>query len=65
MKREVNPCLGCDAYDPDFGCTMPSIDMWYACPIESETEENKKLLEEYVAWVDEQRRKEKENNERI
>ena len=59
MSREVNPCLSCNAYDSDFGCTMPSVDMWYACPIESETEENQKLLEEYVAWVDKQR---KENN---
>ena len=63
MSREVNPCLDCGAYDPDFGCMMPSTDMWYACPIESETEENQKLLEEYAAWVDKQR---KENgNERI
>jgi hypothetical protein len=64
MPREVNPCLDCGAYDPDMGCTMPGPDMWYACPIESEKEENQKLLEEYAAWVDEQR-KEKENNERV
>lgn len=40
---------------------MPSTDMWYACPIESETEETQKLLEEYAEWVDKQR-KEKEND---
>lgn len=56
MKREINPCFGCDAYDSDMGCTMPSLHKWYACPIESETEENQKLLEEYVAWVDKQRK---------
>lgn len=31
--REKNPCLGCDCYDPDMGCSMPSIDLWYACSI--------------------------------
>lgn len=59
MEREINPCLDCGAYDSDMGCMMPGTDMWYACPIESEKEENQKLLEEYVAWVDKQR---KENN---
>ena len=34
MKKETNPCLGCDAYDEDLGCTMPSIDRSYACPKE-------------------------------
>lgn len=59
MKREINPCLSCDAYDPDMGCLMPALHMWYACPIESEKEENKKMLEEYIAWMDKIR---KENN---
>ena len=28
----VNPCYGCDCYDPDYeGCTMPGIDRLYAC----------------------------------
>ena len=31
-----NYCLGCDCNDPGMGCTMPSIDKWYACPIEAE-----------------------------
>ena len=31
----MNPCLDCDCYDPDLGgCTMPSIDRSYACPLE-------------------------------
>ena len=29
-------CLRCDCYDSDFGCTCPSIDKWYACPLEPE-----------------------------
>lgn len=33
-KRETNPCLYCDCYDEDFGCTMPSVDKAYACPLE-------------------------------
>lgn len=31
-----NPCLGCGFYDCDFGCTCPSMDKWYACPLEPE-----------------------------
>jgi len=31
-----NPCLNCGFYDCDFGCTCPSIDRWYACPIEAD-----------------------------
>ena len=27
-----NPCLDCDCYDPDMGCSMPGIDRSYACP---------------------------------
>lgn len=33
-KVEENPCLWCDCYDPDIGCTMPDIDRWYACPLQ-------------------------------
>ncbi|MDD4509366.1 MAG: hypothetical protein PHY23_00375 [Oscillospiraceae bacterium] len=34
-KREAEhgPCQKCDCNDPDMGCTMPSIDRNYACPI--------------------------------
>ena len=31
-----NPCLCCDCYDPDLGCTMPSVDLSYACPLEED-----------------------------
>lgn len=40
MKND--PCKTCGAYDADFGCTMPSTEMWYACPIESELPEKQK-----------------------
>lgn len=26
-------CLMCDFYDPDYDCTCPSGEMWYACPL--------------------------------
>lgn len=29
-------CLNCDFYDSDRGCTCPSMDKWYACPLEPE-----------------------------
>lgn len=29
-------CLYCGFYDPDLGCTCPSLDKWYACPLEPE-----------------------------
>ena len=29
----MNECTNCDCYDPDMGCTMPSIDRQYACPL--------------------------------
>lgn len=50
MKR--NPCLDCDCYDSDMGCMMPSTHKWYACPIESEKEENKQALQEYAEWLE-------------
>ncbi|MGN0685965.1 MAG: hypothetical protein ACI4KC_07715 [Gemmiger sp.] len=33
MKPNINPCLGHGCYDPDLGCTIPSIDHWFACPL--------------------------------
>ena len=54
-RYTVNPCFGCDCYDPDYeGCIMPSIDRVYAC--DRETEEykiksfyyNNKDFKEYV-----------------
>lgn len=30
---ECNDCFSCDCYDPDLGCTMPSIHKDYACSL--------------------------------
>ena len=38
MDNDKNQCLYCDCYDPDMGCTMPSIDKSYACPLEGDTD---------------------------
>lgn len=43
-----DPCKGCDCMNEYGYCTMPHYDKWYACPIESEKEENKKALEEMI-----------------
>lgn len=29
-------CLYCGFYDSDYECTCPSLDRWYACPLEPE-----------------------------
>ncbi len=45
-------CWACGFQDSDCeGCSCPSSDMWYACPIERDKPENKKQLEEYAKWV--------------
>lgn len=47
-------CWACGFWDSDCeGCSCPSVDMWYACPIERDKPENKKQLEEYAKWVGE------------
>ena len=32
------PCLDFGFYDSDYGCTCPSVDKSYACPLESESD---------------------------
>ncbi len=33
-KNNVNSCYDCDCWDFEReGCTMPSSDYWFACPI--------------------------------
>ncbi len=39
MSNEINECLTCYAYDPDFGCTMSGIDLTYGCPFQENDEE--------------------------
>lgn len=43
---KTNPCWSCDCYDEDMGCTMPSIDKAYACPLEE-----KKTTEFFIAMI--------------
>lgn len=45
MNYDKNPCLEHDCYDPDMGCTMPSCDMDYACPLK------KKKTEFFMAMI--------------
>lgn len=53
MDRE---CYRCGFYDSEFEqCCCSSVEMWYACPIESKKPENQKELEEYIKWIEEQR----------
>lgn len=44
----MNECIRCGFYDPDYECTCPSYDKWYACPIESQEPENVQALKEYA-----------------
>lgn len=46
-------CYTCGFYDSDFDCVCPSMDRWYACPIESKKPENQKELEEMAKWYEE------------
>lgn len=53
------PCWDCGFWDSDReGCTCPSCDIWYACPIESEKPENKKEMEEWLKWMSEKEARE-------
>jgi len=40
-----NPCVGCGCYDEDMGCTCPSVDIWYVCPLEPEPTDEDFLTE--------------------
>lgn len=59
----MKDCFICGFYDSDYGCTCSTIDMWYACPIESKKPENQKELEEYAEWLD--RMEQTNKNERV
>ena len=49
-------CYNCGFWDSDReGCTCPSYEMWYACPIESEKPENQEELKKYAEWMIEER----------
>jgi hypothetical protein len=44
-ENNVNECLNCGFYDEDFGCTLSSMDKWYACPLEADEEELGRILD--------------------
>lgn len=44
-------CYKCGFNDADYGCTCPSQDRWYACPIENQKPENQRELKEYAEWA--------------
>lgn len=47
-----NPCLDCGCYDSDMeGCTCPSIDRWYVCPLEPEPSPEDFMTEEELERV--------------
>jgi len=46
----TNVCKDCDFYC-DGACLCPSMDKWYACPIESSKPENQQALREYAEQV--------------
>lgn len=49
MRRETgNPCFdcGCGWYDSDLGCTCPSLEKWYQCPLEPEPDWEEIMKEE-------------------
>ncbi len=54
MSKEVNECLTCDAYDPDFGCTMPSLHLSYACPLEENDEEFEAACQSFIEYYGQQ-----------
>lgn len=49
MRRETgNPCFDCRCgwYDSDLGCTCPSLEKWYQCPLEPEPDWEEIMKEE-------------------
>lgn len=47
----MNECYRCGFWDSEReGCTCPTDQTWYLCPIESEKEENKKTFYEWMEW---------------
>ena len=49
MRRETgNFCFDCRCgwYDSDLGCTCPSLEKWYQCPLEPEPDWEEIMKEE-------------------
>ncbi len=50
--KDISSCIECDCYDEDFGCTMPSVDKSYACPLNSpDDEEEDKMIEFFLPMI--------------
>ena len=48
----MSECYSCGFWNSDYGsCTCPSLDKWYACPVESKKPENVEALRDYVEWA--------------
>lgn len=47
---QMNKCRGCGFNDPDYGCTCPSYEKWYACSSENKKPENIQKLKDYAEW---------------
>ena len=41
-------CLDCGCYDSDLGCTCPSLDKWYVCPLEPEPQPEDFMTQEEI-----------------
>lgn len=55
----MNECFDCGFWDSEReGCTCDYLEMWYACPIESQKPENQQALQEYAEWSAERSEKE-------
>ena len=55
IDRRIPPCYDCGAWDDEReGCTMPSLDRLYACPLEDEraTEYVSQLTEFWKEFID-------------
>ena len=49
----MKECYECGFWDSEReGCDCPSLDKWYACPIENKKPENIKALKEYAEWAE-------------
>lgn len=62
MSKKKDLCKNCSCMNEYGYCTMPHYDKWYACPIESEKEENKKEIQKYIEWISEKEREREGKN---
>lgn len=51
---KMSECYKCGFWNSDYEvCTCYSGNKWYACPIESRKPENKKAMEDFIKWCEE------------